>query len=171
MSIMKKTAIFLDIDGVLNCFNTKERIPGTKYIGIDDSRVAILKQIANLSKDTEIILTSTWKDTWEKEGEIPADAKYLNDKLAGYDLVITDKTTDHWDNRGEGIRDYLANHKDIRYFIILDDETFDYKAQHLGRYLIRTSFGLNGGLQEKHVRIAKRILQLQKEKENDLLHG
>ena len=50
--------IFLDVDGVLNNAYTTDRIKG--YIGIDDNKVRLLKQIVDYF-DAKIILSSTWR--------------------------------------------------------------------------------------------------------------
>ena len=52
--------IFLDIDGVLNCSTTKDLCEF--YTGIEDKKVAILKQIVDAT-DAKIVLISTWRYT------------------------------------------------------------------------------------------------------------
>ena len=55
----KETAVFLDVDGVINCTSTKERAPGNaNIIGIDSEKVTILKEIAT-AVNGELVLTST----------------------------------------------------------------------------------------------------------------
>ena len=54
--------LFLDIDGVLNNYDTTERCQG--FIGIDPDKVKLLKHIIDVTH-AEIILTSTWKYEWE----------------------------------------------------------------------------------------------------------
>ena len=59
--------IFLDIDGVLNCVTTKERIPGSKLLlGMEDIKIRYLKEIVDRT-DAKIVLTSTWKVDWFKD--------------------------------------------------------------------------------------------------------
>ena len=156
------TAIFLDVDGVLNCLSTKEFIPGTEIFGVEDEKAAILKRISDLAGGAVIVLTSTWKMTWEKDGPKDFDSEYLVRKLADHGLTISDKTDDDWTDRGAGILRYLDAHPEITSFLILDDQAFDFKALRLKKYLIRTSFAANGGLNERHVWQAERILKAQK---------
>ena len=152
-------AVFLDVDGVLNCQSTKEHIPGTKIRGIDFQKVQILKRITELYPDTVIILTSTWKDTWQPGGGHYADARYLEETLKKAGLRIEAKTEDDWIDRGAGIRRYLEAHPEIESFVILDDEVFDYEEQGLMPHVIRTSWQYIGGLREKHVKQAEEILK------------
>ena len=155
------TAIFLDIDGVLNCLSTKELIPGTDNFGIEDEKAAILERISNLAGDAVIVLTSTWKISWEKDGPKDLDSEYMVRKLAEHGLTISGKTDDEWADRGAGILRYLDAHSEITSFLILDDQTFDFKKLKLMKYLIRTSFAANGGLNERHIRQAERVLKAQ----------
>ena len=61
------TAIFLDIDGVLNNLYTTVTIPGRKIIGVEDAMLERLRKIWDLSAETVIVLTSTGKEAWEPE--------------------------------------------------------------------------------------------------------
>ena len=63
---------------------------------------------------------------------------------------------------GAGILRYLEMHPEISRFVILDDYGFDFREQGLLPYWVQTDFEEeNGGLQEKHVKQAARILKLQ----------
>lgn len=53
-----RNIVFLDVDGVLNCMGTTDMIKD--YIGIDDTRVTILKEIVDIM-DARIVLISSWK--------------------------------------------------------------------------------------------------------------
>ncbi|MBQ7534839.1 MAG: hypothetical protein IJT43_04385 [Stomatobaculum sp.] len=155
------TAIFLDVDGVLNCFSTDVFVPGTGIFGVEDEKAEILKQISDLAGGARIILTSTWKFTWEKDGPKDIDSAYLVERLAAHGLTITDKIEDNWAERGAGILKYLEGHPEIDSFLILDDQLFDFKVLKLTKHLIQTSFLEDGGLKEKHLKQAKRILKKQ----------
>ncbi len=156
------TAIFLDVDGVLNSLSTKVRVPETGIIGVEDGKVQILKQICDLAAPSEIILTSSWKAGWEKNGPMDADAAYLVACLEAHGLVITDKTEAAEPERGAGIKEYINVHPLIRRILIIDDRAWDYRSQGLLRYLLRTSIRPGGGLTERHVRQDMEVLNRQK---------
>ena len=148
--------IFLDVDGVLNTAKTKERVG--YYIGIEDKKVKLLKRIVK-NTDALIVLTSTWKEHWEKDKELKYKqdilANYLDEKLNKFGLKVYDKTIDNdIYKRGEGIINYLedCDNKDIAVdsFIILDDRLFDYNELGLDKYLIKTK-GVTEGLIESNV--------------------
>lgn len=116
-----KRAVFLDVDGVLNTRTTVERTPDG-YHGIDDARVEILAKVIDRNGNTELVLTSDWKEM-KPEAD---DFRYLVSKLEKQGLRLTGKTTDYWNHRGEGILNYLEEHPEIEEFVILDDQKFDF---------------------------------------------
>ena len=62
------------------------------------------------------------------------------------------------DNRGEGIRNWLANHPSVTHWIVLDDDIFpDYKQHGIMPHLVKTNF-YAGGLTETHVNQAIDLL-------------
>ena len=140
--------IFLDIDGVLNCSESKSECFG--YTGIDNIIIKRLKRIIE-ETNAQIILISTWKENWFKEsfnkGLQDELANYLDRKFKRDRLSVLDKTTDINGSRGKGILQAISKYS-IKNFIILDDETFDYKELNLLPYLIKTEY-LNGGLTEE----------------------
>lgn len=117
-----KFAIFLDVDGVLNTRTTVERTPDY-HTGIDSARVEILAKAVGKYDHADVILSSDWKDMKPEED----DFCYLVSKLKEHGLTLTGKTTDHWNNRGEGILNYLEQHPEIEDFVILDDNIFDFR--------------------------------------------
>ncbi len=150
--------VFLDIDGVLNCQDTEETC--CDYIGIDDTKVTLLKQIIDAT-GAIIILISSWKEGWTSNPnfKITQDelATYLDEKLAKQGLVIQSKTFDGNSNRGKGIIRFIDKQKEIGInidkYIILDDEMFDYLEVDIAEHLIKTSFCRNG-LELEHVKRA-----------------
>ena len=59
-----KSAIFLDIDGVLNTRTTVERTPDG-YHGIDDARAEILAKAIEKYGNAELVMTSgIWYPSW-----------------------------------------------------------------------------------------------------------
>lgn len=154
-----KTVIFLDIDGVLNCKYSKERICG--YIGIEDEKVERLKRIAEYL-DADIVLSSSWKAEWFKEdkdiqGEM---GNYLDEKLNRQGLHIIDRTYDSGWNRGKGINSWIREHGPLKAFVILDDERFDFFEERLIKHWVRTAYARRrGGLQEKHVKEVQKNIE------------
>lgn len=144
-------AIFLDIDGVLNCYATNKDICSKSrcqnYIGIDKDKT---KRLARIVKETNaiLILSSSWKIGWEpnKKYDNPDDiilyyhAKYLNNHLKKKGkLFITDKTRERdLYYRGAGIKSYLNLHPEITDWIVLDDEIFiDFQEEGIMPHLIK----------------------------------
>lgn len=157
--------IFLDIDGVLNDQTTEDRANGC--IGIDNSKVYRLKKIVE-ENNAIIILSSSWRYHWWKresdDDEQHPLGEYLDKKLAGYGLKITDKLPTPGNKRGRTIRDWLKEHPEVDAFIVLDDEEFDYRDNDvwLIPYLVKTSFYSDvGGLQDTHVVVANHIFKKQ----------
>ena len=151
--------IFLDVDGVLNCHSTKDMCG--MYTGIEDKKVALLKQIVD-STNAKIILVSNWKEWWFKEPQLKSKqdelANYLDEKFKKQGLVIADKVDDYYGlNRGDAILEYLRKLKwaglEADKYVVLDDELFDYMKTKITKNLIRTSYDKNG-LEMKHVRKA-----------------
>lgn len=115
-------AIFLDVDGVLNTHTTVQRTPDG-YTGIDDARVDILAKAIGKFDNTQIVLSSDWKELKEDDD----DYIYLVSKSGAFGLTLAGKTTDHGNQRGEGIMNYLKEHPQIDEFVILDDNQFDFR--------------------------------------------
>ena len=147
--------VFLDVDGVLNCSSTKDMC--LRYVGIEDEKVSLLKQIVDKSK-AKIVLISTWKEWWFNTSYLKDKqdflANYLDMKLAKQGLSIYDKTEDELFNRGDGILEYIRHLSwkgiNVNNYVVLDDEIFDYKRTRITKNLVQTSYN-NGGLQRKHV--------------------
>lgn len=150
--------IFLDVDGVLNCVDTTDLCGG--YVGIENAKVKLLRRIVE-ETGAEIVLVSTWKDGWsktDKDKKQDMFGYFLDRELEKESLVILDKTEDDGIHRGKGIRDWMSG-RDIESFVILDDKNYDYPARGLSPYHVKTEFyDENGGLNEKHVALAVRIL-------------
>ena len=150
--------LFLDIDGVLNCSESKSECLG--YTGIDNIRIKRLKRIIE-ETNAKIILISTWKEQWHKElfnkGLQDELANYLDRKFKRERLSVLDKTTDINGSRGKGILQAISKYS-IKNFIILDDEFFDYEELKLLPHLIKTEY-LNGGRTEEITNKAVNLLK------------
>ena len=159
--------IFLDIDGVLNCIETRVKAP-SGCIGIDDDKC---ERLGKIVKETgaRVVLTSTWKKDWFRHAfisDLPEDGQYLEKRLFEHGVLIYDKTTDlSWSQRAEGILDFIKNcEQEVESFIILDDEyTLNYAQCGLDKYHIKTFYSKQNsntllGLQDYHVEKAVYIL-------------
>lgn len=153
--------IFLDGDGVLNYTWAKVRTPDG-YVGIVPSRVKILAEIVR-EHETEIILSSSWKEFWSRNNENEKQTvagDYLDACLLEEVLVIQDKTPGFSWERGRGIYSYLQSHPRGD-FIVLDDDDFrDFRKYGILPHWIRTSWELDGGPQNQHVRCAWKLFRL-----------
>lgn len=104
------------------------------------------------------MLVSSWKHRWYKDDKDRQDnlANYLDQRLAAEGLKIIDKT-EGMSDRGAGIVKWLSEHP-TESWIVLDDEIFpDYEEYGIMPHLVKTSF-YDGGLKEKHVELAIKIL-------------
>jgi len=153
-------AIFLDVDGVLNCLGTKERFNG--YLGIEDEKVSLLAELVKKSK-ANILLTSSWKEYWHRKNKEKQDsfANYLDAKLAKYGLVISLKTMEENPfNRGVGIKEMIQKLDQLDYYVshyaIFDDQFFDYIECGLEDKLIKTDDRV--GLTKAHILQAEKLL-------------
>ncbi len=157
--------IFLDIDGVLNTDYTKE-LTSSGTIFVEDNKIKILKQIID-ETDAKVVLSSTWRMGWlGSEMEIQRsvfgqDFIELRNKLEEFGIVLYDKTP-VFDNymrlRGEEIKAYLDSHNNIDGYVIIDDLDGHY-LRPCSSHLLQTS--QLKGLQEKHIKAAKRIMKME----------
>ncbi len=149
--------IFLDIDGVLNCESSKSRSP-CGFIGIDDSRVKLLREIVEAT-EAKIVLISTWQKEWKPEG-LTETGRYLIRKLWRKRLYLFSRTGRYsWNDRGLGIAEWLKKcPEEVESWIVLDDEIFDdYPRYGIMPHLVQTDF-YQEGLTEKHVKRAIELL-------------
>ena len=156
--------IFLDVDGVLNCSTSKSFCiddDGRVIKGVDSDKVKRLAKIVE-STGAQIILSSDWKDRWNKyyTSSKPSHAKYLDNHLYKKGrLTIKDKTPNtskgSW-FRGEEILSYLRSHKDVENYVILDDRFFeDFSIKEISEHLVLTGYkvGLTDADVEKAIKI------------------
>lgn len=143
--------IFLDIDGVLNCVHTKNKLNGIPFV--DEDKILRLKKIIDAT-NAKIVLSSTWRFGMlfpDLPGRDVNDFIALQQALREHQIEIMDCTPYSLDGvRGEEINQWLINtSENIENFIILDDSD-DIKP--LRAHLILTDF--SGGLQDIHVQKA-----------------
>ena len=156
--------VFLDVDGVLNCRTTKERIG--PFRGIEQSKVDLLKDLIDRTH-AKMVLISSWKEWWYKKEQHKCRqddlANYLDECLNKACLKVWDKVDDYFSTgRGDSINQYIENLNrfiiHINNYVIFDDEILDYKETKLTKHLIQTSYE-NGGLLPKHIKQAIRLFE------------
>jgi hypothetical protein len=152
--------IFLDIDGVLNCSSTRERIDGIFFV--EDQKIEYLKEIIECT-GAVVVLSSTWRIGWAWMQHNPdyhdKHFEMLRDKLQEHGIQLFGRTpTSNHGVRGLEIDEWLRHHSDVESFVILDDDSD--MDKHIGR-LVKTrwrSTGAGGGLLRKHIRPAIELL-------------
>lgn len=120
--------VFLDVDGVLNKNNTKERIPymNTSFTGLDPQCLKVFKDWLKEKEETKIILSSTWR-------HIEVFKEALN--AAGIHWIAE---TPRDQNRGLEIDSVLSKGY-IDKYAILDDLGHSEFLRYQRRYLVQTS--------------------------------
>ena len=140
--------IFLDIDGVLNCQDTQDRL--SKFIiGLDDEKIEVLQAIVEQS-NAYLVLTSSWMN-------IEENLLYLERRLAEHKLFIFDQVDHLGGKRGTAIHKYLNEHQNIDAWCVIDDERFRDYDDEIERHFVKTDFYRNG-LGWVHVQYALAIL-------------
>ena len=124
--------IFLDIDGVLNAIDTKERWQG--FIGMNP---VLVDRFNKLVEDTsaEVVLSSTWRhnEDWRKTMK----KNGLNMKFLDRTIRMPGKI------RGLEIKEWL-DRNEVEKYVILDDDTDMLPDQPL----FKTSY-FEGGLTDR----------------------
>lgn len=156
--------IFLDIDGVLNTYYTKKETRNYS-IFVEDKKVAILKEIVDRT-GAKVVLSSSWRIGWEHlelgaNDWIAQDFIELRDKLLEFGIELYDKTVvfdRHMRRRGDEIRKWLDEHKDVEGYVIIDDLGGKW-LRPCSSHLLQTSE--RKGLEEKHIKVAERIVNME----------
>ena len=151
--------IFLDIDGVVNGLDTKERING--IIGVEQSKIELIKQIVDAT-GAKIVLSSTWRIDWFYEGQPGHESgtiewHYLRDEFAKQGLSFLDHTPLHKTrHRGIEIQQWLDDTEyDVETYCIIDDNMYEIHDMHKG-HLVKTAYA--DGIKPGAVKIAIEIL-------------
>lgn len=149
--------IFLDIDGVVNCWSTKERAP-SKVIGVEQRLIAHIKEIVEAT-GAKLVLSSTWRKDWAFDLLDGVDWRYLRDEFAKQDLYFMDYTPSRRDShRGEEIKEWLeSTDYEIESYVVIDDEMFDIWDLHDG-HTVQTSFehGIKSGAVDMAIKILEK---------------
>jgi hypothetical protein len=151
-------------DGVVNCYDTKERAP-SKVIGVEQRLIAHIKEIVDAT-GAKLVLSSTWRKDWAFDLMDGKDWHYLRDEFAKQDLYFIDYTPSRRDSwRGEEIKEWLESTEyDVESYVIIDDEMFDIWDLHDG-HMVQTS--AMTGIKPGAVKMAIEILSKQHNLYND----
>ena len=143
--------IFLDIDGVLNTYQTFKDIneeykkTGIDRIEIDEFRLEFLKEIIEKT-GAVVVLNSSWKNNCKMENgkyiSLSKKMRQFIEILSKHNISIYDFTLDFKTNRQEAIYRWLEG-KNIESFIIIDDDPY-HLDDFLGKELIKTSIVKDG---------------------------
>lgn len=116
----------------------------------------------------KVVLTSTWRIGWRqielgiKDSEFVKDFITLKNKLNEFGIELYDKTpvfNKPMILRGKEIQSYINNSNDtIDGYVIIDDLNGKY-LRPCSNHLLQTSEWK--GLQEKHIKVAERILNME----------
>ncbi len=127
--------IFLDIDGVLNKNSTSIPAPsGCMFV-----EETLIRRLGRICRATgaKVVLSSTWRFGWydiqaDKSDSVNAeDYIALSSSLLALGIPIHGHTPIIYDgSRGDEIRHYLRQSRDIDSYIILDDVTVVGFAEH-----------------------------------------
>lgn len=156
--------IFLDIDGVVNSYSTKERAP-SKVVGVEQRLISHIKEIVDVT-GAKLVLSSTWRKDWAFDLLDGIDWRYLRDEFAKQDLYFMDYTPSRRDShRGEEIKEWLESTEyDVESYVIIDDEMFDIWDLHEG-HMVQTS--CIDGIEPGAVKMAIQILEKPHNEYND----
>lgn len=151
--------IFLDIDGVLNSRAYDRTRDRNAQTNIDVSRLPLIKEIVDAT-DAKIVLSSSWRQHWDKEkSRCDAAAQYIDTTFAEFGLTIYDKTPDFGINasRSEEITKWLQDAKEtVGSFVIIDDYPFGWGE--LSAHYVKTDPNFRLGIEKEHVEQAIAIL-------------
>lgn len=145
--------IFLDIDGVCNSDATIN-MTSEGWIFVDDIFIKRIKQIVDAT-DAKIVLSSTWREEWEKTNEAYNSASFneLRDKFLEFGMTFYDKTRSFTAKRWKEIELFIDEHPEIAQFVIIDD--FE-NMENFEDHFVKTIGHL--GIQDENVAEAIRIL-------------
>lgn len=173
--------VFLDIDGVLNGYNWRNRLVGAICVKVKPLRMLyrkwdlfgvrtlkVLKLKYLLWKtEAQVVLSSSWRFAWNTQDNDNPHILSLKRKFKWFNIEVIGTTPRSATGiRGDEIQEWLDNASyQVDNFVILDDETFDLSG--FEAHIVKTSSDkmIEGyipktmGLKWKHVGQAVKILQ------------
>lgn len=133
--------LFLDIDGVLNSYTTKERFG--LFVGVD--RRLLQRFLLWKPESVSVVLSSSWRNH-----------DYHCEHLNELGVTWIDKTPHLWGHdRGDEITKWLRTHPEVTHYAILDDN-YEF-SDHLDHF-VRTNE--ETGLTEENLIKVSQILEL-----------
>lgn len=158
--MIEMKVLFLDVDGVLNCSSTREKIDDDSMRGVEQSKCEMVRRIIR-ETDCYIVVSSTWRRwrhamnyLWRQLGREAKErfigqTPHLESRLDSG--LYSEKV------RGDEIQAWLNEHPDVMAFAIVDD---DADMAHLHPHLFRTQ-GWEGLTDEITQAIIERLNSLQ----------
>lgn len=123
--------VFLDIDGVLNRSDYRREMMKKGHISVilQQDNLSVLKRIVDAT-DASIVLVSSWRKFWRREGSIDRAGQQIEQALDEYGLFIIDKTPVlQKGSRSDEVELWLKNKRYIDQFVILDDNDFTWSRK------------------------------------------
>ena len=125
----RKVFVFLDVDGVLN-----KKCHWNRLFYLDDSCImAFAEYLSKITilENVCIVLTSTWKNGYQRNKRHSKVITDLEKRLSKHGLRIIDKTeTDIKGDRAKEINDYVVQHELQDYkCIVIDDDSSLFKTK------------------------------------------
>jgi len=110
--------LFLDVDGVLNHHDTKERhiFGGRSFVGLDRACVARLHRVLTAT-GAKVVISSSWRKSLPPERM----AAILAEAGCPADVIGATEITGQYEDREALIRDWLVDHPDVTAWIVIDD--------------------------------------------------
>ena len=147
--------IFLDIDGVLNswddyndrCKNLKKE-ERPSFGDIEERPLMLLKELIEAT-NAKVVLSSSWRKSIFLTSEVYKALSTMGVEL--YDITPILPSG----NRADEIKDWLKD-KEVESFVILDDDSFEFKKNELSKNLVKTT--MDSGLQKEHIEEAVQVL-------------
>lgn len=135
-----KKIIFLDIDGVVNCCNTRQRHRG--FIGIDPYMAFIVGKIV-LDTGASVVLSSSWRCFTDGRAEVEKQVVKCIDQTPVLNSVGK--------IRGDEIKAWLDKHPEVEDYVILDDNSDMLEEQMSHFYKTKWETGITEEIAQKVV--------------------
>ena len=148
--------IFLDIDGVLNCseYRQKKLKEGHFSVVIQPEHLNRLKKIVETA-DASIVLISSWRKFWKREGNVDSAGKEIEQAFARAGLFVADKTPMLQNgSRSHEVALWLEKRPYVKQFVILDDNDFSW-SKRLRKHWVKCppDTGLTDRLAEMSIKV------------------